>query len=177
MINRALNTLEYSGIVTISQRIGNKKIEICKVHNTGGNSLFNFLTDCLVGDFDIAKLNQPKKIMLLRKVVDEVNIISYEDISGFIGYISKPEKISSDKGSTVRYSFIVSKAMVENVEDITDKIGIGLYSESTTDPENFAAYCEMPFNKNEISNSAILVIDWDLNISNKESDKIIYGDN
>lgn len=165
MKNTAKNSLSYTGVVTLSQSIGNKKFEIAKVHNSGGSSLFDFLSDCLVGDYDIAKAKQPKKIKLLKYNEESGN---HESVSGYIQYTTKPERVYENPGSTVRYSFIVSRAMLESYDDF-DRIGLYANSAGDNDIENFAAYCEVPFSSDDISNSAILVIDWELNISNRNS--------
>ena len=87
--------LAYTGIVTLSQYIGTKKIKLAQMYNKGGDSLFTFISDCLTGDFDIARLNRPTKIMLLncsKENDDSGNTINinYESASGFIYLVSKP---------------------------------------------------------------------------------------
>ena len=59
MKNTAINTLKYTGIVTLSQYIGSKKRQIARMHNEGGDALFRFLANCLAGDFTTAKLTMP----------------------------------------------------------------------------------------------------------------------
>ena len=160
MSNTAINTLKYTGIVTLSQYIGSKKFEIAKIHNAGGNPLFNFLSDCLVGDFDIARLSRPTKIMLLDKDTDG----SYISKSGFIYLISKPEKDSNSHG-TVHYNFTVAR----DVLDGTSFSSIGLYTDntSTSDVQSFAAVCDVDLSVYNLSSSSALLIDWELNISNR----------
>ena len=68
MKNTAINTLNYTGIVSLSQCIGNRKIKIAQMHNTGGASLFNFLANCLIGNFTTAKINYPTKIKLINRI-------------------------------------------------------------------------------------------------------------
>lgn len=170
MKNTAINTLEYTGMVTLSQYVNSKKIKLMQVHNEGGNPLFNFISDCLVGDFDVAKVNLPTKIMLL-KYTDEIdptgNItgMTIEKKSGFIYLLSKPEKIYNTSKGIVKYSFMLSRDILES----TDFNSIGLYTSNTSElyPENYAAFCKVNISKNDISTSSILVVDWELNISNK----------
>ena len=45
MTNTAVNTLTYTGIVTLSQYIENKKVKIGQTHNKGGAPLFKFLSN------------------------------------------------------------------------------------------------------------------------------------
>jgi hypothetical protein len=122
--------------------------------------LFNFLADCLTGAFDIAKLDQPAKIMLLDTTSGDFEAATD---AGFLYLRTNPEKIYSATSGIVRYSFIVP------VEDITKKFNaIGLYMKSTTkaDLSNFAALCELDINLNTISSSSVLVVDWELHITN-----------
>ena len=170
MKNTAINTLEYTGVVTLSQYINSKKVKITQVNNEGGNPLFNFLSDCLIGDFDTAKASLPTKIMLLKsyEIIDTSNnttSINVESRSGFIYLLSKPEKVYDNTKGVVRYSFVLSRDIIES----TDFNSIGLYTNSTTEvyPQNYAAFCKVSINSNDISSSSILIVDWELNISNK----------
>ncbi len=167
MKSAALNTLEYTGMVTLSQYIGHKKIKIVERANAGGNPLFNFLADCLVGDFDTAKLCKPTKIMLLQ--YSELDgKPKYESRSGFTYLTSKPEKVYSsttDSAGLVRYSFIISRDMLNG----TEFNSIGLYTDTTNEPAEFAAFCKVEdLPEDELSASSVLLVDWELSITNKE---------
>ena len=168
------NYLEYAGIVTLSQRAGNKKINIAKVHNAGGLPLFNFFADCLLGDFNLAILNRPAKIMLLKISEDEdTGIVSINKAteSGFRPLLNVPEKLNYSDKSAIRYSFMVPYDVVSG----TTFNAIGLYPASATeaqsDIENPAAYCTLNLAKTSISRSSALLIDWELYISNKQTVK------
>lgn len=169
MKSTAINTLEYTGIVTLSQYIGNKKVEVAQVHNKGGNSLFSFFSDCLIGDFESARVNRPIKIMLLKQLSDETGgsepEFDYESKSDYIHLTTPAEKVydSSLTEGVVRYSFIVPRDALEN----TDFNCIGLYSGSTKlqDYRDYAAICSI--GDMTISPSSALLIDWKLYILNK----------
>jgi hypothetical protein len=160
MKNIAINTLKYTGIVTLSQYIGNKKIKVAQMHNNGGSPLFNFLTDCLVGDFENARLNRPTKIKLLSYNTESK---AYEAVSGFITLLYPAEKVD---GPAVRYSFMISKEFIASA-DFTN-LYLGLYTSATTDVNNFAAICKLNISKTSLTNVALLV-DWELAISNADS--------
>jgi hypothetical protein len=173
MKNTAINTLGYTGIVTLSRYSGEKKIKIAQVHNSGHSPLFNFLSDCLVGDFSIAKLNRPTKIKLLRYARDaNGNEIpnTYESASpGFIYLTTTPKKDYSLSGSAVTYSFTIARDYL--MGDSFD--GIGLYTdaagEDDSDINNVAGFCAVnkdKFSIHSLSTSAVLVVDWMLTISN-----------
>ena len=110
MKNTAINTLKYTGIVTLSQYIGAKKVKIAQRHNDGGDALFEFLASGLIGDFAMAKALRPTKIMLLRQTNTPENPI-YEttDNADFYYLLTRPEKLSSVGLSKVRYSFLIPK--------------------------------------------------------------------
>lgn len=178
MKNTAINSLDYTGIVTISRYNGSKKIQLAQMQNEGGNALFNFLSDCLIGDFKNAELNRPNKIKLLKYVTEDdsgnpLEAPYHESKSGFIYLLSKPEKVYSDTKGIVRYSFKISSDMIES----TTFDSIGLYTSGTndTDIENWAAVVHNVDDKlqtQNISSTAIsaLIIDWELNISNKNKE-------
>ncbi len=178
MKNTAINTLGYTGIVTLSQYIGSQKIELARKHNSGGGPLFDFLADCLIGDFSRAKILRPTKIMLVKRTKNLTprgtsSDYSYTSMSGFIYLLTKPEKIYNPTQSKVRYSFIIPKDQLENMTDF-EGLHIGLYTNAVTtseseDLKNYAALCELQ--SADLSNSirigASLVVDWELIISNK----------
>lgn len=176
MKNTALNTLTYTGIVTLSRYVGSKKVKISQTHNTGGAPLFDFLADCLCGDFDIAKAKQPAKIKILKQILGEPDVITgkrdyqYEEASHFIKLLTKPEKKQSATQSYVRYSFMVPRDIVEGLTNY-ESLGIGLYTNSvpdnatTADLANFAAFVLLEAEQTALANTA-LVVDWDLVISN-----------
>lgn len=174
MKNVAINTLNYTGIVTLSQYIGTKKVQVAKLHNTGGASLFTFLANCLAGDFTIAKANRPAKVKLLIRSGTDSSTYSYSPITRFVSLRTPPEPTFSAGESRVRFSFIIPRDFLDslNVSSSKDEIiGLGLYAHSVKDVENeasnFMAFCTLDtLNKNALVNS-FLVVDWELVISNK----------
>ena len=169
MKNKAINTLKYTGIVTLSQYIGSKKVKIAQVQNTGGNPLFDFLSSCLIGDFTLAKVTRPTKIRLIRRSKDaSSDTYSYKDAAsfGFINLFTKPEKVYSGTKSVVRYSFSISRDQLDLIDNF-EELGIGLYHSGAQDTEiaNYSAFCEINLTKGSLVNSS-LVVDWELAISN-----------
>ncbi len=171
MKNTAINSLKYTGIVTLSQYIGSKKVKIAQVHNEGGNTLFNFFADCLAGDFTLAAANRPNKIALIRPIgtLDKYGNDDFEFLtnsSGFTFVLTAPEKNISKIESRVVYSFLLEKNKIENINDFTN-VYLGLYPSYTKDDElgAFSALCKLDFAKNIVIKSA-LVVDWELIVSN-----------
>jgi hypothetical protein len=96
--------------------------------------------------------------------IDEHNNCSVASNSGdFIYMISKPEKVYNVDGGQVRYSFIIPKDIFAG----TDFNAIGLYTQSASisDLTDYAAYCKVNI-ENSGSQGAVLVVDWDLYITN-----------
>lgn len=172
MKSTAINGLNYTGIVSLSQYTNNKKMPIARLHNKGGSTLFSFLADCLVGDFDSARLTRPTKIMLLNTEYEGENesrkIKTITSASGFIYLMTRPEKVYVDSTaaiSKVCYSFVIARDILENATFNS----LGLYADNATlsDINNFAAFCDIELNTSEIAASSLLAVDWELNISNK----------
>lgn len=174
MKSKAINSMKYSGIVTISQSIKGKKIKLKQVHNEGTLTLFNFLADCLIGDFDIAKASQPTKIMLLEYKDKDAKgsplaTPTYESKSGFLHLVNKPEKELKDNKSIVRYSFILSR---DNLQG-SNFNRIALYTNSVIKVEdctNFAAICPATLDSQLIESATALIVDWELILSNKDEE-------
>lgn len=163
MKGTAVNTLGYTGIVKLSQYINGKKFTIAEVHNKGGQPLFNFLIDCLMGDYSIADIDRPTKIRLLRKNDDDPIGYSELENTGPIHIQAKPEKIYSTNEGIVRYSFIIPQEYFSAGRFDA----IGLYPNSTTNIYDYAALCEIKDSSAwAISVTSVLVLDWELHISN-----------
>lgn len=173
MKNIAVNTLNYTGIVTISQYSGTKKVKIAQKHNTGGVSLFDFLADCLLGDFDTAYANRPTKVMLVERTTPRPDSTNYEykAASGFVFLRIKPEKTVSGRRSSVRYSFLIPRDLIENLSNSAN-LGLGLYSNSASwdEPQNFIAFCDLDLDMSTLANAS-LVVDWELVITNTSSNE------
>jgi hypothetical protein len=174
MKNTAINNLSYTGIVTLSQCIGDKKIKIAQLHNAGGTALFRFFANCLIGNFPEAQTDRPAKIMLLDKQADG----SYESVSGFI-FKRSAESIKNNLGECrVCYSFMVPRDFLENITSIST-LCLGLYGAYVTkdDLSNFIALCNLGSNGLELTRAelthASLIVDWELVISNKTREIIV----
>ena len=155
MKSKALNTLKYTGVVTLSQYIGSKKIKIAQMHNRGGNPLFDFFTNCLIGEFARASASRPEQIALIN-----INGNDYESATGFIKMYTPAVKTAVNK---VKYSFMMTKDKIESTT-FTD-LYIGLYTSGTPDLQDYAAICKVELEKAALINAA-LVVDWELAISN-----------
>lgn len=173
MKSTAINDFNYTGIVSLSQYTNGKKTLLARLHNEGGATLFSFLADCLCGDFAAAKTTRPTKIMLLRTTFDEeARIKNINSASGFIYLLAKPEKLyveSTATTSKVSFNFIIARDILEG----SDFNSIGLYADNATlsSINNFAAFCDITglLNNSSIAASSVLVVDWELSISNLPS--------
>ena len=163
MKNTATNMLGYTGIVTLSQYINGKQFILAKVHNKGGEALFNFLADCLSGDFETASKNMPIKISLINKSIREDGE-PVSDTSGYVRLRTAPVKVKADsESSTVRYSFIVPQEYLHS----GDFNCVRLYADSAQGIDDFAAEVDADELQNvAFTASSVLVVDWELIISN-----------
>jgi hypothetical protein len=170
MKNKAINVLNYTGIVTLSRYVGTKKIKVAQVHNTGGTSLFNFLANCLAGEFDVAKVNIPTKIRLLYRSGDTDNY-TYSPITSSIFLRTPPEPSFTTGESRVKFSFIIPRDYLDSISLVStpdNTLCLGLYANSVSeeDSENFMAFCELENLDQSILVNAYLVVDWELIIAN-----------
>ena len=172
-----LQTLGYTGIVTLSQYIGDKKVKIKQLKNHGGEALFDFFAYCLKGDFSVADALRPNKILLLSKQQSEQSSEStYSALGAGQGYYTistTPEKIYSAGACKVRYSFIISKDVLRGLNS-TENVYLGLYPSSANygniDVNNFSAICKLG-SLDLIPTNAALVVDWELIISNVSNEE------
>lgn len=169
MKNTISNNMNYTGIVSLSQYSSGKKFLLKQIHNAGGDVLFNFLSDCLTGDFELAKISMPVKIMFLNITENDNGSKEFKRAANhsFSYLMTKPEKIYAPGAGTVRYSFMIPYDAVKG----TEFNAIGLYADYAKEDsglDDFAAYCMVdPDELNlSLSTSSALVVDWDLIISN-----------
>ena len=168
MKNTAINTLQYTGIVTLSQYIGTNKVQVAKYHNAGGNVLFNFLYDCLAGSYDALK--RPTKIMLLTQIAGDTGY-TYEPASGFIYLRTAPVKDTVKKQSCVRLSFVMPRDLFETLN--AESMYLGLYAHNAVieDPdigEKYMAICALDYAPSNLQNAS-LIVDWELTVANNNS--------
>lgn len=168
MKNIAVNTLAYTGIVTLSQYKGNKKTQVAKIHNTGGSPLFRFLANCIAGDFTNSQAGCPARIRLINRDISDQGY-EYTSVSGFIFKQSSKIIVDNLGECRVRYSFMIPRDLLENVTSV-ETLGLGLYNMQDSDPANFVAFCALgtaglELTRTELSHASLLV-DWDLIISN-----------
>jgi hypothetical protein len=158
------DTVNYTGAVTLSKCVRGKEIKLATIHNNGGRPLFDFLADCLVGNFDEAKITRPNRILLLNK--DSEDYLTKATDTGFISMTSAPEKVYSASEGIVKYSFTIPQEYIAG----TNFNAIGLYTGAATDAdiENYAAFCYLgdKINVQELKTSSVVLLDWELHISN-----------
>lgn len=166
--NKAINMLTYTGVVTLSQYIRNKKTIVYQAHNKGGPVLFNFFANCLIGDFAKAEKSLPTKVMFLTNPTGEHEEYYYP-VSGFTHLLTTQERGYDDEIPYVRFSFVIPKDRVAPARTSTN-LYLGLYNEENPDPtsealaQKYMAVC--PVDITGSSANAALVVDWDLYISN-----------
>ena len=161
----AQNNIGYTGIVRLSQYTNNKKFTIAEIHNEGGKPLFDFLADCLSGNFVEASVNRPTKISLLYK--NDSGIYEQAEGTSFIYLLTVPEKVYNEKAGVVRYSFIIPQEYFAGGMNSTTRFNaIGLYCDSAESVDDYAARCDVDTNDWDISISSVLALDWELHVAN-----------
>ena len=172
MKSKTLNTLSYTGVVTLSRYIGSKKVELTKIHNSGTLALFDFLADCFIGAFTDAEDKRPTKIKVLNRTVTPDGVTSYTSASGFVHLLTTPEKVFNEKANQifVCYSFLVPRDIINNIAN-TKGLALGLYAKKALkneeNTEDFSAVCNIDSIK-DLSTNTSLVVDWELAITNSK---------
>jgi hypothetical protein len=161
------SNIMYTGIVRLSQYTNGKKFTVAEIHNKGGKALFDFLANCLVGDYELAQADRPHKILLLN-IDDETKEIKQAANTSPIRPLTTPERVYSADEGIVKYSFIVPQEYFAagGASGATRFNAIGLYPESAGTVEDYSAYCLVDTSNWSISMSSVLVLDWELHISN-----------
>ena len=182
----------YSGKVTVTV-VDDRKVVSRKVgHNAGGQPLFQFLAQCLCGNYENTKPLQPLKIRLFyNKATDTTaattNInnwvgsdsnTSIEEASNFI-FVNAPsatEEIEDEEGNKNGYKAILHFRVPFSFVTRTEINQICLYAQNESDPKIYSAYYLFtdstdveklaPIKVNNQQASYNLIIEWELSISN-----------
>lgn len=170
--------LGYEGKVTLTLKSNDQIIKSQTYKNNGTVDLFKFLGNCLAGRFTEATKLLPNKILLLYNYSpdgpDAKNAKNVNYQSDFIGYAQAPSIVDDENTESVKvtYNFEVSYTAVEGSFN-----QIALYGDTKTlsDSSDFSAYYFLTKNNAEFdvqdvstwSPTTILLIEWELSISNK----------
>jgi hypothetical protein len=82
-----LSTISYNGQVTVKAIDGKRTLYSYKSHNTGKQKLFDFLANCLIGNFVAAKSAMPCRIACFSGKVSKDTKVStyvYRDSSNYL---------------------------------------------------------------------------------------------
>lgn len=166
--------LGYEGKVTLTLKGDSGRVLKSKTYkNKGTAQLFKFLGYCLIDSYEEAKNLLPNKILLLRNTSehpDEAVETAVEQCSTWQTYVQTPTIISDNSQVKVVYSFEVPRAAIEG-----DFNQVALYGAGVTDMHDFSAFYYLRdnvgnFEDTEValwSATTVLLIEWELSLSNK----------
>ena len=183
----------YSGKVTVTV-VDDRKVVSRKVgHNAGGQPLFQFLAQCLCGNYENTKPLQPLKIKLFYNnakdktaaitniqnwVKSEGDFTSVASASNFI-FVNAPgdtEEIADEKGNKNGCKAILHFRVPFSFVTRTEINQICLYAQNANDDKKYSAYYLFTDSKNKEKLAPIkvnnqqasynLIIEWELSIAN-----------
>jgi hypothetical protein len=175
--------LGYEGKVTLTLKSNNHVLKSKTYKNHGTALLFKFLGYCLIGEYEEVKHLLPYKIRLLNNKSGSQGEISPTNVthSSYWQPYSQTPTIVSDGNSDqvkVMYSFEVPRNI------ITDEFNqIALYSVDADDISDFSAYYYLvnandkleTLNIADWSTTTVLLVEWELTISNKNTETNTMG--
>jgi hypothetical protein len=169
--------LGYEGKVTLTLKSNNQVLKSKTYKNKGTAQLFKFLGYCLIGAYEEAKNFLPNKILLLYNMEQNPMNASATAVTPSSAWqtLAQTPTITSDSTNSqvsVMYSFEVSRAAISARFNQVALYGVGIDAEDITD---FSAYYFLVDGHNEWdvidpelwSTTTVLLIEWELTISNK----------
>lgn len=167
--------LGYEGKVTLTLKSNDRVLKSQIYKNSGTIELFKFLGNCLAGRFAEAEKILPNQILLLYNQSQEpipdnaTNVIARSEP---IGLAQVPIIIEEEESIKVTYNFEVHYKDIEG-----DFNQIALYGNTYSNAANFSAYHYLvnewgEFEKQNVatwSATTVLLIEWELSISNKNT--------
>ena len=176
--------LDYEGKITLTLKSNGRTLQTKTYKNKGTAQLFKFLGYCLMGSYEEVKQLLPTQIMLLYNDTGRDNVLnatptSVEPRSSLRGLAQTPT-IRSDSNAEqviVTYSFEVPRATIYGGAFNQ----IALYGDGMieSDFQDFSAFFYLvdDFNafeshdpdRDDWSATTVLLVDWELSLSNKDS--------
>ncbi len=171
----------YEGKVTLTLRNNDQVLRTKTYKNSGTAQLFKFLGYCLIDAYEEAKKLAPSKIMLLQNISsdnpDNANPVSVMPQSLFRGFAQTPTIVSDSvtKQVKVTYSFEIPRAAIEGPFNQIALYGAGMTETDYTDfsayyflTDAFGAFELLDPTTDDWSATTVLLVEWELGISNKE---------
>lgn len=183
----------YSGKVKVTV-VDDRKVISRKVgHNAGGQPLFQFLAQCLCGNYENTKTLQPLKIKLFYNKAETVadaitNIQNWVKSEGdftsvasasnfiFVNAAGATEEIADEEGNKNGYKAILHFRVPFSFVTKNEVNQICLYAQNENDDKKYSAYYLFKDSKDEKKLAPIkvnnqqasynLIIEWELSISN-----------
>lgn len=170
--------LGYEGKVTLTLKRDNYILKSHTYKNSGTAPLFTFLGLCLTGNYVRAQEYQPCKIKLLfnkSSQPDPEKAADVEERSSFIPIAQPPMMHDDGDAAQVRvvYSFEIPKPAIAPNQNFNQ---VALYRDNPNNDEDFSAYYFLTdgagnFEKNQNttdwSATTVLLLEWELTLSNK----------
>ena len=165
------NGISYHGEVSISVMDGKRKL--CAVtHNNGRKGLFNFLSNCLLGNFAAAKSSYPSKIACFGTVTDTDT--KPVRLSSFIRYdSSRWETKETSTGSSIYFHFripysalkpgTISKLRLYTNEASGEDVEEDIYAEINLDGTK---YITVP---DTTDGNFTVIVDWKMTLTDEEN--------
>ena len=164
--------LGYEGKVKLTLKSNGQVLDTRTYKNSGTSQLFSFLGHCLAGNYEASKKFLPTKVMLLYNKAGKESPTAVEMRSLFIGFAQPPTIINESDKVLVTYSFEIPRSAIAGSFN-----QVALYGDGITDSEitKFSAFYYLtdvdghllPQNVSDWSSTTILLIEWELSLSNK----------
>ena len=149
---KSLHNFNYTGDITVKLTEGDRVYSEQHFHNTGCAKLFNFVADCLTGNFNAAKSSRPCRIVLFKldPIEDEENTtfnrLYWNDdtrVSTKVIYDSAVTPGATiENGSTVTYHFRIPYLCLVDGAEVRK---LGLYPDIISSySDDLCAYYILP---------------------------------
>ena len=174
---KSVNSLAYSGNVTIQVLHGNKVVSSRKVHNAGRKPLFDFITYCLGNNYPESMAPRFLRVYNCNSEPQEstlsTTLTSSNEMSDIVAFSSITYSYDSvNIASQVNFSFLIPGSHIINSEVSHAIDTLALYSSDTFndrgDPLAYLFLKDSQGNRDpiEITSGVNLVIIWSLSIGN-----------
>lgn len=164
------NGINYCGEVSVTIMDGKRKL--CTItHNNGKKGLFNFLSNCLLGNFTAARSSYPSKIACFGKVTEASTTLVR--LSSFVRYdSSRWEAKETSTGSSVYFHFRIPYMALKHGTISTLRLytneGYGDVEENICAEINLkdTEYITVP---DTTDGNFTIIVDWKMTLTDEEN--------
>ncbi len=175
MNSNMIDAIGYKGTVNVTIVDRDKVINKFTCHNNGTNNLFNFLSNCIAGNYINHELYRPCKIALYSQGEGSTDIISTNTRTTEFIYQDSVARVVPKEGTNAGYDVIfhfrIPFVKIFSNRKITHAaLWPSIIDEQSNGYSAFVAFSPQITIPNNVTSTWTIIVDWKLELTNKSTE-------